>query len=118
MPGAEEVCARCLLLAGPLEPREEMILRSFCASAAEELKGRLRQDLEPGVWAEAYVTAGALYGLGMFLDLRGAQGPRDFRLGDLSVTASGDGEAARRLMAQADRILRPFALEVPVLRGV
>lgn len=114
---AEQVYARCLILAGHTEPEREAALREFCGAAEQLLRGRLREGLSAEDCGDGFVTAAALYALAMLRGLQGSEAAA-FTVGDISVTSRDSDTAARSLMAQADRILAPYAEDGFSFRGI
>ncbi len=113
----ELACQKALLLAGPVEEGQELILKSFCAAGSEWAKGQLRPEVDPQDCGEALAMAAALYALGLYYEVQGADQAEQFSVGDLSASCR-KGAAAESLTAQARRILAPYGKDGFAFLGV
>lgn len=114
----ERIYAQSLLLAGRLEPRQEMILQGFCAAAERKLRGRLRPDVTVEECGEDFVMAAALYALAMASEIRSTAEAESFSVGDISVTCRDGKSTAKSLTDQADRLLAPYMVDGFSFQGV
>ena len=108
---------KALLLAGPLEQDQELILEGLCAAGARWAKEQLRPEVDPGSCGEDLAMAAALYALGLFYEIQGADQAETFSVGDLSASCR-KGNAAESLTAQARRLLAPYGKDGFAFLGV
>lgn len=111
----ELVFTQAALLAGPLEQRQEALLRLLCTGAVRQLSRQLREGLTPENCKADFIAAASLYALA---GLNGAENQvQEFRAGDLMVKPGGDG-ASRALRRQAELMLMPYCKDGFVFQGV
>lgn len=113
----ELACQQALLLAGPLEEGQELLLKGFCAVGVRWARAQLRPEVDPETCAEALAAAAGLYAIGLFYEVRDADQAEGFSLGDLSVQ-SRKGASAESLTAQARKILAPYGRDSFAFLGV
>lgn len=113
----ELACQKALLLAGPLEEGQELVLKSFCAAGTGWVKSQLRPEVDPASCGEELAMAAALYALGLYYEIQEADQAESFSVGDLSATCR-KGAAAESLTAQARRILAPYGKDGFAFLGV
>ena len=115
---AEQVYAQSLLLAGELEPRQEVLLQGFSAAAERRLRGKLRPGVAAEDCGENFIMAAALYALAMLLRAGGDADVASFSVGDISVSRRDGESGAQRLTAQADGLLAGYLADSLSFRGV
>lgn len=117
MTPGEMALQKALLLEGSLDEAQELILKGLCAAGARWAQDQLRPEVEPESCQEDLAMAAALYGLGLFYEIQGADQAERFSVGDLSVSCRKGG-AAESLTAQARRILAPYGKDGFAFLGV
>lgn len=114
----EQIYAQALMLAGPLDRRQEVLLRVLCQAATNTLQPRLRANLTPEDCRSDFVSAASLLAvaaLGESDDLRGAAA---FSVGDVTVRKSSGNTAADCLRRQAELLFRPYQRDDFTFLGV
>lgn len=113
----QRIFAQALMLAGVLEPEKEALLRLLCTAASADMQNRLRQGMRPEGCEEAFVAAASLYALASLSQTDEASNCAAFTVGDVTVRP-GDGNAARCLKEQAERIIAPYSADRFTFLGV
>lgn len=93
---------------------ETAALTTLCSAADRFWESRLRDELDPEDFRDLYCLACAYTALGHFqaVEQAGQSDLVSYRLGDFSVTRSGETTVVHRsLQAQAEAIMAPFTTD-------
>ncbi len=107
----EQIYTQARLLAGELEPRQEVLLRMLCTSAENTLQAKLRAGITISDCTRDFVSAASLYALAALSETDRAMAPESFRVGDITVQKTGDSAAAACLRRQAELMIAPYIKE-------
>ena len=111
----DQIYAQALVMAGPLSPEQDALLRVLCQVAKASLAARLREGIAPEDCRADFVSAGSLLALAALSESDGS--PERFTAGELTIQKSG-GTAARCLRNQAELILMPYVRDGFTFLGV
>ena len=114
----DQVLAQALLLAGPLEERQQLVLGALCHSTTASLKSRLRDGLTEEDCKADFVAAASLYALAALKEAGQPDTLEEFRAGDLTIRRNSADTASQCLHRQAELIMMPFLKDGFVFRGV
>ena len=84
------------------------MLCRICGAASAELVARLRSGVLPCEIQPLFVMAAGMIALSMYIALPSAAGISSFRAGSVSATMKNDGESAKALREQGERILAAY----------
>lgn len=113
----ELVLAQAMLLTGPLDEKQQELLKLLCAAAVKGLEGRLKDGLTAQDCKADFVAAASLYALSA-LNETGAN-VKEFRAGDLTIRQGSGGDAASRcLRRQAELVIGPYLKTAFAFLGV
>lgn len=103
----ELVYAQALTLAGPMDSRQEELLKLLCGAAVQGLEGRLKEGLTAESCKADFVAAASLYALSALNET--GERVEEFRAGDLTIRQGGGSDAASRcLRRQAEMMISPY----------
>ena len=104
----EQTYTQAMLLAGPLEPKQEALLKLLCAAVTASLNARLRSGVTPEDCKADFVAAASLYALAALHEAKDTDRIAQFTAGDVTIrTGSGDA-ASNCLRYQAELIITPY----------
>ena len=104
----DQVLAQALLLAGPLEERQQLVLGALCHATTASLKNRLREGLTAEDCKADFVAAASLFALAALESAMDGGVGEEFRAGDLTVKRSGGSAASNCLFNQAELVIAPY----------
>lgn len=114
----EQIFAQAVLLAGPIDNRQEALLRLLCNGAASSLVARLRDGLTPQDCKVDFVAAASLYALAALSEVDEKTRVESFTAGDVTVRRGKSSAASQCLRYQADLMFSPYAKDGFAFRGV
>lgn len=113
----ELVFAQALVLTGPLEEKQQELLKLLCAAAVTGLEGRLKEGLTAESCKADFIAAASLYALSALNEAGGDVA--EFRAGDLTIKRGSGGDAASRcLRRQAELVIGPYLKSAFAFLGV
>ena len=116
----DQVLAQALLLAGPLEERQQLVLGALCHSAASSLKSRLRDGLTAEDCKADFVAAASLLALAALASVSEEAPVEQIAVGDFSIRkgALTHDAASHSLKAQAELMIAPYLKDSFAFLGV
>ena len=116
----DQVLAQALLLAGPLEERQQLVLGALCHSAAASLKNRLRDGLTAEDCKADFVAAASLLALAALASVSEDVPVEQIAVGDFSIRkgALTHDAASRCLKSQAELMIAPYLKDKFTFLGV
>ena len=104
----EAIFMQAMLLAGQVEPKQEVLLKVLCQAVNSSLTSRLRQGISPEDCRADFVAAASLYALAALHEAKDADRVEEFSAGDVKLK-TGNGDAASNcLRYQAGLIITPY----------
>ena len=104
----DQIYAQARILAGPLECRQEALLRMVCLAAERSLQRKMRPGLSPTDCKGDFIAAASLYALAAFTETDGAMDPEVLRVADVTVQKAGASPATNCLRRQAELMIAPY----------
>ena len=114
----EQVYAQALVLAGPMEERQNALLRMLCRSACTALAGQLRPGLEPEDCLSDFVCAAGLMALAAMNEAAEPEASARLTAGDVTIEKTKSSAAANCLRLQARVMMAPYVRDAFVFLGV
>ena len=117
---SDQVLAQALLLAGPLEERQQLVLGALCHSTTATLKNRLREGLTAEDCKADFVAAASLLALAALASVSEEVPVEQIAVGDFSIrkgTLTHDA-ASHCLKAQAELMIAPYLKDSFTFVGV
>ena len=110
----EQVYTQAQLMARELSEENQSMLEAVCASAVNELKQRLRDNIGPEDCLTDFVTAAAMFALAAMSGLGDMAQLEQVTAGDLTLRKGSSDKAAACLRQQAEQMIRPY-VKLPFL---
>ena len=116
----DQVLAQALLLAGPLEERQQMVLGALCNAVTVSLSSRLREGLTPEDCKADFVAAASLLALAALASAVEDVPAEQISVGDFSVRKDGQSHdaAVSCLKTQAEMMIAPYLKDRFLFVGV
>ena len=116
----DQVLAQALLLAGPLEERQQMLLGALCNAVTVSLSNRLREGLTADDCKADFVAAASLLALAALASAAEDVPAEQITAGDFTVKKGGRSHdaAANCLRNQAELMIAPYLKDGFLFTGV
>ena len=116
----DQVLAQALLLAGPLEERQQVMLGALCNAVTVSLSSRLREGLTPDDCRADFVASASLLALAALTAAAEDVPAEQITVGDFSVRKDGKtyDAAANCLRTQAEMMITPYLKDRFLFVGV
>ena len=114
----EQTFTQAMLLAGPLEPKQEALLKLLCAAVTASLNTRLRSGVTPEDCKADFVAAASLYALAAMTEMDKDLQVEQFTAGDLTLRRKGTDAAVCCLRYQAELLMLPYVNDRFAFQGV
>ena len=116
----DQVLAQALLLAGPLEERQQMLLGALCNAVTVSLSNRLREGLTADDCKADFVAAASLLALAALASAAEDVPAEQITAGDFTVKKGGRSHdaAANCLKNQAELMIAPYLKDGFLFTGV
>ena len=116
----DQVLAQALLLAGPLEERQQLVLGALCHATTASLKSRLRDGLTEEDCKADFVAAASLLALAALASVSEEVPVEQIAVGDFSIRkgALTHDAASHCLKSQAELMIAPYLKDSFAFLGV
>ena len=116
----DQVLAQALLLAGPLEERQQLVLGALCHATTASLKNRLREGLTAEDCKADFIASASLLALAALAGISEEVPVEQIAVGDFSIRkgALTHDAASHCLKAQAELMIAPYLKDSFAFLGV
>lgn len=97
-----------MLMAGELEPKREVLLKTLCRGAVASLAARLREGMAKESYQQDLVAAAGLYALAALNEVGEVDSVEQFTAGDITVRTGKSDKASDCLRRQAQWLIAPY----------